>query len=200
MKNISTYAKGIFQRINSTSLKVTKSGTCNDNLTIEVVPSTDNNNSFTLGTDGRPFVSSTEISFVPVPCLTFERVQQGNKVTFVPKLDWNCVAQNICGLCENPTPCVAPNGVIILNAGQNSIQLSWNMVAGNNYDILVNGQLYEANVIGPFTINGLAPNTTYAIAVRAKCPSGTTADTTVSVTTLSITSCSLPSNLTISII
>lgn len=198
LKRIGNYLLGIFGKISSSTLSLKRTGPCNDNLTIDLMPSHDANNALTLGTDGRPFVGQSQVELLPIDWLSWQKIVQGNKITFVPVVNINILSQKICPLCDNPVPCNAPTGVMTLATAQNSIQISWNQIAGVNYDILVNGALHQANVLSPYTINGLSPNTTYSIAVRAKCSSGQ-ADATISVTTIPVTSCTNPSSLTITL-
>lgn len=58
LQKIITYVKNIFNRVTSDSLVITTPNACDD-LKIEIVPSTDVNNQFILGTDGKPFVALT---------------------------------------------------------------------------------------------------------------------------------------------
>ena len=40
-------------------------------------------------------------------CITWVKEFIDGKLTFTPQLDWDCVAENICGICVPPT-CPAP--------------------------------------------------------------------------------------------
>ncbi len=58
LQKIIAYIKNVFNRITSDSLVITTPGSCDD-LKIEIVPSEDEGNIFTLGEDGKPFVPNT---------------------------------------------------------------------------------------------------------------------------------------------
>lgn len=197
--SLTTYSTGLLGKITSGSLYLTRSGTCLDQLAIEVIPSTNQSNALTYGTDGRLYVPKTDVNLVSTTCLSWQKTTSGSTITYVPVIDWNCVSQQTCPLCDNPAPCVAPTGLIVNNTGQTTAQVGWNSVSGTTYDALVNGVLQMANVSSPYTFNSLVPNTTYALVIRAKCSSGITADTPISVTTLPTTSCNLPSGLAVTI-
>lgn len=191
--SLSTYSLGTMGRISSSSLYLTRSGVCGDQLSIEAIPSTNQSNALTLGTDGRLYVPKADVDIVSTTCISWQKTTLGSKITYVPVIDWNCVSQQTCPLCSNPTPCIAPTGLIINSTGQTTAQVGWNSVSGTTYDVLVNGVVQATGVNSPYTFNSLVPNTTYSLTVRAKCSSGLTADTSISVTTLAITSCVLPS-------
>lgn len=198
LKSIGTYTTGILGRVSSSSLSLTLLGTCSDSLAIEMIPSTNQGNILTYGTDGRPYVPKTDMTIVAAPCFSWQKTVVGQTITYVPIIDWSCVAQQTCPLCDNPTPCIAPTGLIVTSTGQTTAVVGWNSVAGTTYDVLVNGVLQASSVNSPYTFNSLVPSTTYSLTVRAKCSSGLTADTSISVTTLSVTTCVLPSNIAIS--
>lgn len=198
LKSIGTYTTGILGRVSSTSLSLTLSGSCLDSLAIEMIPSTNQGNILTYGTDGRPYVPKTDMNIVAAPCFSWQKTISGQVITYVPIIDWNCVAQQTCPLCDNPTPCEAPTGLILSSVGQNTAVVGWNSVAGVTYDVLVNGVLQASSINSPYTFNSLVPSTTYSLTVRAKCSSGLTADTSISVTTLAVTTCVLPSNIAVS--
>lgn len=197
INSFTTYYTGLLGKITSGSLLLTRSGTCLDNLSIEAIPSTDQSNALTYGTDGRLYVPKGDINIVSTTCLSWQKTVSGSAITYVPVIDWNCVSQQTCPLCDNPAPCVAPTGLIVNNTGQTTAQVGWNSVSGTTYDALVNGVLQQAGVISPYTFNSLVANMTYSLTIRAKCASGLTADTPISVTTLPTTSCNLPSGIAI---
>lgn len=199
IQSLSAYSTGILGKVSSSSLLLTRSGTCLDNLNLELVPSTTPGNILGYGTDGRPYVPKTDVNIVSTTCLSWQKTTSGQSITYVPVIDWNCVSQQTCPLCDNPAPCNAPTGLIISSVGQTTAQVGWNMVAGVTYDVLVNGVTQTMNVSSPYTFNSLVANTTYSLTVRAKCSSGLTADTPISVTTLAVTSCVLPSSLVVAI-
>lgn len=197
LKSIGTYTTGILGRVSSSSLVLTLSGTCSDSLAIEMIPSTNQGNILTYGTDGRPYVPKTDMTIVAAPCFNWQKTVVGQTITYVPIIDWNCVAQQTCPLCDNPTPCIAPTGLIVTSTGQTTAVVGWNSVIGTTYDVLVNGVVQATSVNSPYTFNSLVPSTTYSLTVRAKCSSGLTADTSISVTTLAVTTCVLPSNIAV---
>jgi len=168
-----------------------------DQLKLELIPSSNPDNILTYGTDGRPYVPRTDLQLVATTCLSWQKTVNGSTVIYVPIIDWNCVSQQTCPLCDNPAPCDAPTGLIINSVGQTTVQLGWNSTSGTTYDVLVNGVVQATAVNSPYTFNSLVPNTTYSLTVRAKCASGLTADTSASVTTMPITSCTLPSGVTV---
>lgn len=195
LTKLSTYSTGILRNVTSSSLYLTLSGTCQDNLSIDMVPSTTTGNILGYGSDGRPYVPKTDVGIVSTTCLSWQKTISGQVITLVPIIDWNCMAQQVCVLCNNPSPCIAPTGLIVSSTGQTIAQVGWNSVAGTTYNVLVNGVVQATGVSSPYTFNSLVPGTTYSLTVRAVCQSGTTADTSISVTTLPITSCTLPSGL-----
>lgn len=197
LKAIGTYTTGLLGKVNSNSLSLTLSGSCMDSLAIEMVPSTNIGNILTYGTDGRPYVPKTDVSLISTTCFSWQKTINGQVITYVPIIDWNCVSQQVCPLCDNPAPCVAPTGLIVTSTGQTTATVGWNSVAGVTYDVLVNGVVQSTSVTSPYTFNSLVPSTTYSLTVRAKCSSGSTADTTISVTTLGVSTCVLPSNIAV---
>lgn len=199
LTSLSNYSTGLLGKVSSSSLSATLSGSCRDQLAIELVPSTQLQNILTYGSDGRPYVPKTDVTIVSTTCISWQKTIVGQSITYVPIIDWNCVSQQVCVLCSNPSPCVAPTGLIVISTGQTTAQVGWNTVAGVTYTVLVNGVVQGTNVTSPYTFNSLVPSTTYSLTVRAVCSSGTTADTTISVTTLAITACVLPSAISASI-
>lgn len=199
LTSLSTYASGTLGRITSNSLSLNLVGTCRDQLSVELVPSSQLGNLLVYGQDGRPYVPKTDVNLVSTTCISWQKTTNGQVITYVPVIDWNCVSQQVCILCTNPTPCVAPTGLIVLSTGQNTAQIGWNMAAGDTYNVLVNGVIQATGVTSPYTFSSLVPSTTYSLTIRAVCPSGTTADTSISVTTLAVTACVLPSGVTASI-
>lgn len=75
--------------------------------------------------------------------------------------------------------CPKPNGLSIVSAGPNSVQLSWTSGGANNWQIEYGspgfgqgtGTIVNANS-NPFTVTGLSPNTTYQFYVRDSCGAG----------------------------
>lgn len=199
LNTLSSYSTGILGKVSSNSLFITTTGTCSDQLSVELIPSTTAENILTYGTDGRPYVPKTDVNLVSTTCLSWQKTMTGQTITYVPIIDWNCVSQQTCPLCDNPTPCDPPTGLIVNSTGQTTAQVGWNSVSGVTYDVLVNGVIQATNVNSPYTFNSLVPDTTYSLTVRAKCSSGLTADTSISVSTLPITSCVLPSGISINI-
>lgn len=199
LTSLSNYASGTLDRITSSTIGLTYTGQCRDNLDLEVVPSTQLQNILTYGIDGKLYVPKTDLTLVSTTCISWQKTTVGQVITYVPIIDWNCVAQQVCVLCSNPSPCVAPTGLMVLSTGQTTAQIGWNSVAGTTYNVLVNGVVQGTGVSSPYTFNSLVPSTTYSLTIRAVCASGTTADTTISVTTLAVTACVLPSGITASI-
>lgn len=199
IKNIISYITNAFTKITSTSLAVTQVGSSNDNIGIELIPSTVQGNILNIAADGRPYVPKTDINLISGSCFSWQKTQNGQVITFVPIVDWNCVSQQVCGLCDNPVPCEAPTGVVVTGTSQTGAQLNWNSVSGVSYDALVNNVVQTSNVNSPYTFTSLSADTTYSLTIRAKCGSGLTADTAISVTTLPVTSCNTPSGLAVTI-
>ncbi len=113
IQRIAVKIKNLWNHVTSSSLVITPSGgSCNDDVTIEIVPSEDNNNIFTLGTDGHPYVPAstvgiTDVNIINGSCITWEKTLVGTVLTFTPTIDWNCVASQTCAigcedLCPNP--------------------------------------------------------------------------------------------------
>lgn len=113
IQRIVTYLKNLWNNVTSESLVITPSaGSCNNTMTIEVVPSADDDNIFTLGTDGRPYVPASEdavveINMVDGNCITWEETNVDGVITLTPTVDWNCVASHVCPLCAG-TLCPNP--------------------------------------------------------------------------------------------
>ncbi len=113
IQRIATYLKNLFNHVHSSSLVIAPSGgSCNGDVDINIVPSSDANNIFTLGTDGYPYVPAPEIAVIDVnivngECITWDKTVVGNVITFTPTIDWTCVASHTCAvscetLCPNP--------------------------------------------------------------------------------------------------
>ena len=113
LKAIADYFKDLFNHITSSSLVVTPSGgSCNKDLTVELVPSTDANNILTLGTDGHPYVpapaaSINDVNIISGDCIVWTKTVINGVPTFTYVIDWNCVASHVCAedceiLCPNP--------------------------------------------------------------------------------------------------
>ncbi|HAA20166.1 MAG TPA: hypothetical protein DCP28_15895, partial [Cytophagales bacterium] len=74
-----------------------------------------------------------------------------------------------------PAGCDVPTGLASSNIGETSFDVSWNAVSGaTSYDVDVDGTV--TNVTGTsFSATGLTASTTYSVAVRANCASGSSA-------------------------
>ena len=97
---------------NSASLVITPGGVNGHKPNIEIVPSTDTGNIFTLGSDGKPFV--TGFSIANTECITFTRSVVNGTVIITPIIDWVCVANEVCPLCPTSTPtCIQPLNLVI---------------------------------------------------------------------------------------
>lgn len=113
IQRIATYLKNLWNNITSSSLLITPSGgSCNNSVTIEIVPSIDPNNIFILGTDGYPYVPTpisaiTDVNITSGNCITWTKTTISGVITFVPTIDWNCVASHTCPACEG-TLCPNP--------------------------------------------------------------------------------------------
>lgn len=114
IQRIWTYLKDRWNHVNSDSLVITPSGgSCNNDLNIEIVPSTDANNIFTLGTDGYPYVPApttpiTDINIISSDCIVWTKQTVAGVITYTYDIDWNCVASHICPLCAGGALCPNP--------------------------------------------------------------------------------------------
>lgn len=114
IQRIVAYLKNLWNRVSSDSLVITPSGgACNSDLNIEIVPSTDADNIFTLGTDGYPYVpasggSINDVNIISGDCIVWTKTIVAGVPTFTYEIDWNCVASHICPLCASGTLCPNP--------------------------------------------------------------------------------------------
>lgn len=113
IQRLATYLKNLWNHVNSNSLVITPSaGSCNSNLNIEIVPSTDANNIFILGIDNHPYVPApgviiNDVNITSGNCITWVKTSISGVITFVPTIDWNCASSHICALCSG-TLCPNP--------------------------------------------------------------------------------------------
>lgn len=113
IQRIVAYIKTLWNKVSSSSLVVTPSGgVCNDTLNIEIVPSSDSDNIFVLGTDGYPYVpeppaSIDDVNIISGDCIVWTKTVVLGVPTFTYEVDWNCVASHICPLCAG-TLCPNP--------------------------------------------------------------------------------------------
>jgi hypothetical protein len=113
IQRIVAYLKNLWNHVNSDSLVITPSGgVCNSDLNIEIVPSADAGNTFTLGTDGYPFVptpvdSIGDVNIISGDCIVWTKTVVAGVPTFTYEINWNCVASHICPLCAG-TLCPNP--------------------------------------------------------------------------------------------
>lgn len=191
--------KGLFGRITSETLTVTRTGTCEDNLEIELVPSTDANNQLIIGTDGKPFSKKTDVNIINIPYLTFTKTIVNGVITFTPELDIAGIADAVCQTCSG-TPSCDPAADLAL-VGQLQVDstvdldVTWTDIPTVTYDVYLDSVLVEADVDSPYTIPGLDPDTTYNVEVRSHCGNGENGSVDEDITTPSLPSCTIPSNL-----
>ena len=91
---------------------------CAHSRKIEIVPSSDANNIFILGSDGKPFVPQysgniPQVVIADGECISFDLQVVGNITTYTPVIDYNCLASNICGLC-NLQLCQKPANLVAI--------------------------------------------------------------------------------------
>lgn len=115
INNLITYVKNIFSNLTSTSLTITPSGgVCNKTATIEIVPSTNPGNSFTLGSDGKAFTPKVEV--VSGQCISFTKSLVNGVITYTPVINMDCLASLLCPMCNNtpgPQSCSIPTDLNI---------------------------------------------------------------------------------------
>lgn len=100
--------------ISSTSLSVTAGGTRGHTPTINIVPSTDDDNAFELGTDGRPYVAiantgTQNVIIEDIDGLSWTKTTVNGVITFTPEFDWDYIASQVCPLCA--PSCAAPTNL-----------------------------------------------------------------------------------------
>lgn len=189
-----SYILTLLGRITSTSLSVTRTGACNDLVSIEVVPSVQSGNILILGNDGRPYVPPTIVTMQASKCITYQSTGPSGNIVWVPVLDFQCIADNITDFAIQ---CTAPTAVSVSGITTSTAQVSFATTVGLTYDILVNNQVIATTITSPYSLTGLVPNTNYTIAIRVNCASGNTSETVLTFTTQPILSCNTPSNLQI---
>lgn len=194
---IFVYLSTFFARFSSKSLILTTSGTCADLLTIEVVPSAQTGNIFTLGNDGKPFVPPTNVILSPSRCITWKLTGSVTNPSWTPIIDFACVANNVSTFA---IACTAPTGVTVTAITQTSAVISFATIGGFTYDLLVNNQLNAPGISSPFALLNLTPGTNYTAAVLVHCANNATSETLVAFTTPPLQVCNTPSNLQITTI
>ena len=184
--------------LTSLSLVVTPGGVHGHAPHIELVPSSDVNNSLILGSDGRPYVpqsSGKDVVINAATCITFTKVVTSGLITFTPVIDYNCIAAQVCGLCCQPP------ALFINNITSTSFDLYvTNLLVGDTYDVSIdNGATYvlTAQTTSPITVSGLSSSTTYHIVVRHNCANGGTAVSNPQTILTAVFICPPPTNLNI---
>lgn len=190
------YVLTIFSRVSSKSLKVTRKGTCQDNLEIELVPSVQSGNILTIGSDGLPYVPGSDVVIHDSQCISWQKTIVGNVIHYVPTLDMECIAAQVCAICAQTAPCDTPAGLGVTSTlvENNSVitaevNATWTVVPGVVYNIQITGQPVVTGVTSPHLFTGLQPNTTYTVTVVAECPQGTSSQTSIVVTTPNVQAC-----------
>lgn len=194
LNRLFSYITTLFGRITSSSLSVNRSGACADNVTIELVPSSQSGNILTIGNDGKPYVPQSIVTMQSSKCITYVSTGPAGAVIWIPILDFQCIATNITSFA---IACTAPAGVAISGVTTNSAIVSFGTSPGLTYDVLLNNLIYATNVSSPLNITGLSPSSSYSVTVRVHCVSGDTAETVVAFTTQQVLTCNTPTNLTI---
>jgi len=193
-KKAFSYITTLLSRITSRSLRVSTNGTCPDSISVELVPSSQDNNILTLGNDGYPYVPPTITNMGPSRCISWQKSTSGNTTSWVPVLDFACLSTNITSILT----CAAPTGVNISNINTTSATVNFDQTAGISYDIVVGGVTTYADVTSPYIVQNLTPATNYSITVIAHCSGGVNSETLVTFATSPILVCNTPSNLQIS--
>lgn len=198
--------KGVWSKITSDSLVITPKivNGCTDGVSIEVVPSTDANNIFKLGTDGKPYVPSpTGINILNTKCLSWNRTIVNGTVTFSPTIDFDCFTTLICKNCANTAPaitCTAPAALavsqVLQSDGTTIATVTWTSVGGVVYKLFLNG-VQQGTVSTPYVHTGLVAATTYTFLLEATCTNGAKSYSAITFTTASLTNCTSPTNLNI---
>lgn len=191
---IVSYLSNIWTRLTSSSLLVTISGTCSNQVTVELVPSSQQGNILILGNDGRPYVPQSVISFQGSKCINYQNTGTAQQELWVATLDFNCISNNIT---EPAINCVAPASASVGSITTTGASITFATIGGNTYDVMLNGTVVSTDVTPPYIFTSLTPNTNYSVAVRADCPSGSTSETILTFTTLAVLLCNTPSNLQI---
>ena len=200
---LANMVKGLFGKVTSTSLAVTRTGTCQDNLKIELVPSTDANNQLIIGTDNRPYAKRRDVNIVSIPYLTFTKAEVNGVLTFTPVLDIAGLVSIVCQGCGTTGVCDNPTGLVVVGNLQSdntvTLTVTWTMLPTIAYDVKVDGVMFDADTVSPLTIPNLDPSTVYNIEVISKCGNGETGSTDDDITTPSLPTCNLPSNLNVNL-
>ena len=114
-----SFIKTKINSLSSDSLDITNDSLgCSNSRKIEIVPSSDANNIFILGSDGKPFVPQysgniPQVVIADGECISFDVQVVGNITTYTPVIDYNCLASNICGLC-NLQLCQKPANLVAI--------------------------------------------------------------------------------------
>lgn len=194
LKGVFSYLSTLFTRITSSSLAMNVSGACANQLSIEVVPSSQSGNTFILGTDGRPYVPQTMVNMQASKCITWVSSGTPGGILWTPILDFTCVSSNIT---STAIQCAAPSNVSISNIATNGATITFATTPGLTYDLLINNNVSATGVTSPYTFSGLNAGTNYTAAIRVNCASGASSETIVSFTTQSILTCNNPTDLQI---
>lgn len=189
-----TYVSTLLGRVTSSSLSITQSGACGDVLDVEIIPSSQAGNKFTLGNDGKPYVPTVVTTLLPSKCISWQQAVTGNSTTWVPIIDFTCVSANTT---IQAIACIAPSGITVSAITQTTAQVSWTVAAGVTYDILINNAVAYTTVSSPATVSNLAAGTNYSLAVRINCSGGSKSETTTAFNTLANLVCNTPTNLQI---
>lgn len=194
IKKAFAYITTLLSRITSRSLRITTNGACPDSISVELVPSSQDGNILSLGSDGYPYVPPTIINMLPSRCFSWQRSTSGNTSSWVPVLDFTCISTNITNLLT----CAAPTNVHISNITTTSATVNFDQTSGLSYDVVVGGVTTYADVASPYIVQNLTPAANYSIAVIVHCTGGVNSETIVAFSTLPILVCNTPSNLQIS--
>lgn len=191
---IVSYLSGIWTRLTSNSLAVTVGGSCSNQVSVELVPSSQPGNILILGNDGKPYVPQLTVSLLGSKCISFQNSGTAQNELWVPVLDFGCISNNVTTQAIN---CISPANAATGSITTTGASISFTAIGGNVYDIILNGTVIATSITSPYALSGLAPNTNYSVAIRADCPSGSTSETLLTFSTLPVLTCNAPSNLQI---
>ncbi len=209
LQKLITYTLTMFSRVVSNSLKVTREGTCQDTLRIELEPSLDLDNILVLGSDGLPYVPKTDVVIHDSQCITWSKVLIDNVIHYTPTLDIACIATQVCTICADEIEaCDPPQNLdveaVLHNHGiAPSITtdvlatITWTEIPGVTYNLYLDNVLIQAGASSGHQIDGLDPDTTYTVKVVASCPQGGSGESQITFETPLEEACGAPTDLTV---
>lgn len=104
--------------VTSDTLTIAQNPNNSHDISIDISPSSDLGNILILGTDNKPYVPDTGVAVSNVViqngnCITWVKTFANEVITFVPTIDWTCVAAQVCELCA--PSCSVPTNLNVEN-------------------------------------------------------------------------------------